>query len=227
MIIIDPSFEIRKIHTREDGIDLLREVEYYARISHRTEDRQTPDSWERFLQSVILEKGDWSVTEHEKITVVARVDRGVTHEWVRHRIGAYTQESTRFVNYAKRDKEGNLTHEIEFVKPSFTSEQASSEWVWRDLVHQSEIAYLDLLGRGVSAQIARSVLPNATASTIACTYDLRQWRHFFMMRTTKEAHPDFRRVTTALLRMFQERVPLLYDDIVPEQKQSISIARAR
>lgn len=226
MRIVEPSFEIRKIHTREDGIALLREVEYYARISHRSEEAQTAYSWERFLKLVLMSKGDWSVAEHEKVTVIVRVDRGVTHEWVRHRIGSYTQESTRFVNYGKK--------EIEFIEPEWSGEEklgrdvsSGRPWEWVNAMERAETAYLRLLEGGATPQIARSVLPNATASTIAVTYNLRSWRQFFMMRTTRESHPDFRKITIPMLAAFKERIPLLYDDIVPEVKQSISLSRPR
>jgi thymidylate synthase (FAD) len=223
MKTILPSFEILDVITKEDGIKLLRRIELLARISHRTEDKQTDTSWERFLTAVVMQHGDWSVTEHVGVTVIFRVDRGVTHELVRHRIGAYTQESTRFVNYGNKD--------IEFVKPFFAgagaSESQQAHALWCSAMRDAELTYRELLDVGQPPQMARSVLPNATASTIATTYNLRQWRHFFLMRTPREVHPDFLRVTLPLLATFQERIPLLYADIEPNIKQSISIARAR
>ena len=101
MKIVEPSFEIVNPVDREEGIAMLRKIEGYARISHASEERQTEDTWERFIKGVVIDHADWSVTEHQIVTVIARVDRGVSHEWVRDRIGSYTQESTRFVNYKK------------------------------------------------------------------------------------------------------------------------------
>src|ERR1700757_1051683 len=80
----------------------LRGIEYAARISHRSEDLQTETSAERFVDAVVMKHGDWSVVEHVSASVEMVVDRGITHEIVRHRIASYTQESTRFVNYAKK-----------------------------------------------------------------------------------------------------------------------------
>lgn len=218
MKIIEPSFEMLDPENRLAGIAMLRQIEKFARISHRAEDKQTSDTWERFIKSVVMEKGDWSVTEHVVVTVIARVDRGVSHEWVRHRIGSYTQESTRFVNYNKRD--------IEVIRPvDFNITELAEDW--QDSVAQSCTTYKNLVHHGISPQIARSVLPNALATTIAVTYNLRSWRQFFMMRTTRESHPDFRRITIPMLEEFKKRIPLLYDDIVPEEKQSISLSRPR
>ena len=218
MRIVEPSFEIVNPTNREEGIAMLRKIEGYARISHASEDRQTEDTWERFIKAVVVDRGDWSVTEHQIATVIARVDRGVSHEWVRHRIGSYTQASTRFINFKK-------VGEIDVIRPEGLKQE--DETVWLESVAKACWGYTVLMDRGNSPQMARSVLPNALATTIAVTYNLRSWRQFFLMRSTRETHPDFRRVVLPLLAEFKNRIPLLFEDIEPEAKQSISLARAR
>jgi thymidylate synthase (FAD) len=218
MKIIEPSFDIVSPVTREDGISMLRSIEFYARISHRTEERMGPDTWERFIKAVVVDKGDWSVCEHVIVTVIARVDRGVSHEWVRHRIGSYTQESTRFVNYKK-------VGEIDVIRPEGLKPEDESVWV--ESIAKACWGYTVLMDRGAMPQMARSVLPNALATTLAVTYNLRSWRQFFMMRSTRESHPDMRRIVLPLLEEFKKRIPLLYDDIIPEEKQSISLSKPR
>lgn len=81
---------------------MLELAEYCARISHRSEDRITHGSAQKLLQFIVMGKGDFSVIEHSMMVVEFLVDRGITHELVRHRIASYTQESTRFVNYEKK-----------------------------------------------------------------------------------------------------------------------------
>ncbi len=218
MRIVEPSFEIVNPTNREEGIAMLRKIEGYARISHASEDRQTEDTWERFIKAVVVDRGDWSVVEHQSATVIARVDRGVSHEWVRHRIGSYTQASTRFINFKK-------VGEIDVIRPEGLKQE--DETVWLESVAKACWGYTVLMDRGNSPQMARSVLPNALATTIAVTYNLRSWRQFFLMRSTRETHPDFRRVVLPLLAEFKNRIPLLFEDIEPEAKQSISLARAR
>jgi thymidylate synthase (FAD) len=220
MRIIEPSFTISTPFsanvTRDDGIKMLRFIEQQARISHRSEDRQTLDSWEKFIQAVVIQHGDWSVTEHASITATIRTDRGITHELVRHRLFAFTQESTRFVRNAE---------EIEFISPINAPEGCYANW---DLaLIKCEETYHDLLKQGWRPQEARSVLPNALAATIAVTGNLRNWRHFFLMRTSKETHPDFKRITIPMLAEFQKVVPLLYNDITPEATQRANLEKAR
>jgi thymidylate synthase (FAD) len=185
---------------------------------------QTPDSWRRFLTAVVLEHGDWSVVEHASATVMFRVDRGITHELVRHRLFSYTQESTRFVNGSKTYPGG-----LEFICPQemLTHSIMLPMMSFEDSCKHAEDQYLSLLKDKVRPQEARAVLPNALASTIAMTGNLRSWRHFFLMRTTRESHPDMRRVTIPLLTEFKNRIPLLYDDIESDARQIDNLKKAK
>lgn len=193
----------------------LERIEYAARVSHRSEE-ETAKNAERFIRAVVLGHGDWSVVEHVAASVELLVDRGITHELVRHRIASYTQESTRFVNYAKK------------MPPSFIypkDGEPDPEWV--RAIEGCEAAYRSLLDKGWRPQEARSVFPNALASKIVMTCNLRSWRQFFLMRTSKEAHPQMRQVSIPLLAEFQKLVPVLFEDIVPESRQVENIAKGR
>jgi thymidylate synthase (FAD) len=95
------------------------------------------------------------------------------------------------------------------------------------MISAAEENYITLLNRGNSPQIARSVLPNALASRIVVTGNLRSWRHFLLMRTTKETHPQFREVSIPLLQEFQEKIPILFEDLTPLAKQADNIAKGR
>lgn len=223
MNIIEPYAQIQDVSGRETGIMLLKKIEWCGRISHRSENAQTEDSWERFIQSVVLNHGDWSIVEHASATVDMLVDRGITHEVVRHRLFTFTQESTRFVNYEKKMPAA-------FIVPTGLSSESkraengeqvelSQQQLWNHAIGTAEQVYKRLIAGGVSPQIARSVFPNALASRVIITGNLRNWRHFLLMRTTKETHPQMRQVTIPLLEEFQNKIPLLYDDIIPLAKQ--------
>jgi thymidylate synthase (FAD) len=213
MKIIEPSATLIRPQTPEGGIVALRAIEAMARISHKSEEAQTEDSWRRFLEAVVIQHGDWSVVEHASASVLFRVDRGITHELVRHRLFSFTQESTRFVNGSKKYPDG-----LEFIVPEEISSDAEYDF-WATSCEQTERAYFDLLGVKARPQEARSVLSNALAATLGMTGNLRSWRWFFLARTTRESHPDMRRVTIPLLEQFKARIPILYDDIEPEARQ--------
>ena len=218
MKIVQPSFTILRPANTEEGILALKFIESMARISHRSESGQTEDSYKRFIEFVCVKRGDWSVAEHSSATVIFTVDRGTSHQLVRHRLFSFTQESTRFVRY----KEEN---QLEFIRPA--SKPLDIEESWRDSVARAEWSYFDLLKRGWKPQEARSVLPNALATKISVTGNFRVWRSFFLARTTQETQEDFRKVTIPLLAEFQNRIPILFQDIVPGEKQSVAFSKPR
>lgn len=102
MRIIKPSFEII---TPIDPEQILKTVEAVGRTCYKSEDKITDESCRTFVAGLI-KRGHEAVIEHYNITVRLTVDRGVTHEVVRHRIASYAQESTRYCNYSQ-DKFGN------------------------------------------------------------------------------------------------------------------------
>jgi thymidylate synthase (FAD) len=218
--------------TLKTGIGLLRKIEWNARLSHASEDAQTSESWKRFIETVVMGHGDWSVVEHASVTVDMVVDRGISHEWVRHRLFSFTQSSTRFINYAKKKPP-------EFVRPPLEPSQSIDDGMslnekrrmageaWDVFIEQAELAYMGLVSGGIAPQIARSVLPNALATRISTTGNLRNWRHAFLMRTTREAHPQIRQVTIPLLAEFQDKIPLLFQDIEPLERQSENLKKPR
>ena len=217
MNIIKASAKIMNLSTREEGIELLRRIEYAARVSHASESAQTADSWERFIKAVVIGHGDWSVVEHASVSVDFTVDRGITHELVRHRLFSYTQASTRFINHVKNP--------AAFVEPEFKTAEARMDWF--TAVEEAEHRYHCLIKNGESPQIARSVLPNSLASRIIMTGNLRSFRHLFLMRSTKETHPAMKDVIIPLLEEFQAKIPLLYNDIEPNQRQVDNLRKAR
>ncbi len=205
--------------TLSHGLGMLRRIEYAARVSHGSEDKINSESYDRFLRSVVLQHGDWSVVEHEKVSCEFLVDRGITHEIVRHRIASFTQESTRFINYQKKGGEAKFINP--FGNARYPEVPLTDEYVsWNNCMQETEKVYMKLLDLGVKPQIARSVLPNALASKIIMTMNLRAWRHFFIMRTSAQAHPQMRQVTEPLLAEFQRCIPILYEDIMPGGQQS-------
>lgn len=229
MNITTPDAQIINIHgfrlkdrilPDDVSVTIMRDIERMARISHRSEEKQTEDSWIRLLSSVVVDRGDWSVVEHIVATVEFIVDRGITHELVRHRLFSFTQESTRFVNYEKKMPPS-------FICPEMLNAQGIIDPDWTLAIQQCEMSYRNLIKKGISPQIARSVFPNALASKIAITGNLRNWRHFLLMRTTKESHPQMREVTLPLLDQFQQAVPLLYTDIRGNQTQKNNLEMAR
>jgi len=203
MTIIRPSYRIEPI----DSNSILKQIERYGRVCYKSEGRITPESAEPFIKRIIR-SGHESVLEHASITVTFICDRGVSHEIVRHRIGSYSQESTRYTRYGKEAK----AREVTFIKPFFYKTGSEEYKMWKLTMGYCEDAYLSLLKAGSSPQKARSVLPNSLKTEIVCTYNLREWRHFFKLRTSPKAHPQMRELTIPLLAEFKSQLPVVFED---------------
>ena len=205
MKLIAPSFELLD---KPNGAEMLQKLELAGRVCYKSEERITPDSAAGFIGR-ILHSGHESVLEHEKLTVRLICDRGVTHEIVRHRIASYSQESTRYCNYSK-DK---FQRELTFIRPFFWESEPEKFAVWKKAMESAEQAYLTLIDLGASPQEARSVLPNSLKTEIVVTMDLREWRHFFRLRTAPAAHPQMREIALPLLEAFRQTVPVVFDQL--------------
>jgi thymidylate synthase (FAD) len=157
--------------------------------------------------------GHESVIEHEKITVRIICDRGVTHEIVRHRIASYSQESTRYCNYS----DNKFGKEITVIEPCFWDKDSKKDKIkydtWKEALIKAEEAYLKLIELGATPQEARSVLPNSLKTEIVVTMNIREWRHFFKLRTSKAAHPQMQEIARPILDEFKKLIPILFDDI--------------
>ena len=205
MKIIEPYFEIMD---EVDGRKMLQKIEKIGRVCYKSEELITEDSAETFVRN-ILKRGHESVIEHEKISVKMVCDRGVTHEIVRHRVASYSQESTRYCNYQK-DKFGN---ELTFIKPVFWSEDSEEYAVWKHMMQQCEEQYMHLIRLGASPQEARSILPNSLKTENVVTMNLREWRHFFRLRTAGAAHPQMREIACMVLEEFRRQIPVVFEEL--------------
>lgn len=164
---------------------------------------------------------------HEKrVTVHFVCDRGVSHEFVRHRVFSFAQESTRYCNYSK-DKFGN---ELTFIIPRWLSlsngsytydypngfTKDGSKWDSKlelntfllSLV-RSEATYLELIEQGWTPQQARAVLPNSLKTELVMTGFVSDWKRFFRLRSriakTGKPHPQAQELADPLMDEFVKR----------------------
>lgn len=155
----------------------------------------------------------------KRVTVKFICDRGVSHEFVRHRVFSFAQESTRYCNYS-RDKFGN---ECTFIIPPWEGfEEGNYPITWDGLYgscntlaeHDSwffwhlalaERDYFKLLEKGWIAQQARAVLPNSLKTELVMTGTVSQWEGFFKLRDASSAHPQARELAHPLHEEFIRR----------------------
>ena len=227
MKIIKPYVEIME---EVNGLEILKKIERCGRVCYKSEGKITEGSAERFVASIV-KRGHEAVLEHASVTVkfvvdrgvsheIVRhrlasvtvkfvVDRGVSHEIVRHRLASYCQESTRYCNYSKDD----FGTEITVIKPYYLTEHTLGYDRWYNGCKCAEREYFNLLNWGCTPQEARAVLPNSLKTEVVMTANLREWRTFFKLRTTDAAHPQMREVARPLLDAFKKMIPIVFDDI--------------
>lgn len=165
----------------------------------------------------------------KRITVHFVCDRGVSHEFVRHRVMSFAQESTRYCNYSK-DKFGN---ELTYICPcwlDYDRIQELTEIANRDnkevyrMGHDESLSmeerglcsfvydmsnhehgYLFQISVGWKPQEARAVLPNALKTELVMTGFVSDWEHFFKLRDAGSAHPQARELAHPLHEEFKNR----------------------
>lgn len=197
-----------------NGQEILKKIEQCGRVCYKSEDKIKDDSAEKFVAGLI-KRGHEAMLEHASFTVKFVVDRGVSHEIVRHRLASFAQESTRYCNYAKDD----FGSEITFIKPLFLKEGTDGFEFWRSSCEFAEWSYFKMLDCGCTAQEARAVLPNSLKTELVMSANLREWRHFFKLRaanSTGKAHPQMLEVTRPLLDELKTLIPVVFDDITYE-----------
>ncbi len=204
MEIISPSvcIETPESHIREYS----KLIERYGRTCYKSEEEISEDSAEEFILKNIIEKGHESILEHCSITARFICDRSASHQLVRHRIGSFSQESQRVVDYSRGG--------IQVICPPTIRNNEQAFSLWKEDIETAEKAYRDLLQTGVPPEDARSVLPNCTKTEVVTTFNLRQWRYVFMRRALNpQAQWEIRELMTELLKQMYKHMPIVFQDL--------------
>lgn len=230
MKIVEPKYEILT-DISEGGIKELQQIERVARVCYKSEDKITPDGESaKKLVGFLVKQGHEAMLEHSQLSVLFTCDRGIANELVRHRIGSFAQESTRYCNYSKEKFGGELSFILPFYIPDEPKENAikaasSTEelkkletdyqihnaWYWT--CDDAEKSYKTLIANGMRPEQARCVLPLCLKTEIVVTANYREWRNIFKLRTPVAAHPQMRELMCPLLLEVQKKIPVVFDDI--------------
>lgn len=217
MQIIKAGYEI--VDTL-NGAEILKKIEKVARVCYKSEDKIGEGTAEKMVRALI-KSNHLAMLEHFSFSVKFIVDRGVSHEIVRHRVASFAQESTRYCNY------GSKGGEITFIEPFYLMADgvkvSTDNWserygAWVSACEEAEKSYLRMIADGASPQEARAVLPTSLKTEVVMTANLREWRHFFSLRacgSTGKPHPQMLEVAVPLLKELKELIPVVFDDLEP------------
>lgn len=215
MRLLHPFARIETLTSRQH---VYESVEAAARTCYKSEGKQGPGTAEKLIAQCIR-RGHESVLEHESLQVRFVIDRGISHELVRHRLAAFSQESTRYCRY---DDHVQFIIPVGFnIKPGEYRKTEDFLYVpvdtpehhWVRAIMECEARYQDLLKIGVAPEIARDVLPMSLKTELVMTANLREWRHILRLRTASAAHPQMREVMVSLLDRMAELLPVIFEDL--------------
>ena len=205
MKIINPGYEI--VHFPNESE--LR-IEKAARVCYRSGNKIEPGSHKALIEKII-KNNHLSVLEHEVASVLFTVDRSTSHQLVRHRIAAFSQESQRYIKFSD-DVTRLGQKELCVICPPSIQKNKNAKSKWEHFQKQAEKNYMELIKSGIKPEDARSVLTNATATVIYTTFNFRQWLHVFNDRALNEkAQWQIRELMQQVLVDFKQLCPAVFN----------------
>lgn len=230
MKIIKPGYEI--LNLPADAREIYRKIERAGRTCYKSEDRITNESAEKFVAAIVRNHHE-AMLEHASLTVIFTVDRGVSHELVRHRMASFAQESTRYCNYST----GKFGNEITVIEPCFYDDIPDEEKElcrkaldvpnaykddhindflkritdihrryarWYETCRYAERGYFQLLELGATPEEARGVLPTNLKTDIVVTANIREWRHILNLRAAGTTGKPHPQIMEVMVELLKE-----------------------
>jgi thymidylate synthase (FAD) len=216
----------------------LELIEVCGRVSHKSDNRIKNNSAIPFVKKIAINYGHESILEHAQLTVCFVGSRSMSHQLVRHRLAAYTQESQRYCDYSSSKSKANrlnviIPPKIGDVMPGCIIKMVDDViHIWhptqpvvdylkkrtplyiylRNALNAYE-GYLTLRDKGIPSEDARELLPNCTKTEVYTTFNFRQWRHFYRMRLDKHAQWQIKKVAREVFDFFKEFCPLILENL--------------
>ena len=205
---------VQCLNSEETPQHIIRLIESACRVCYKSEHLITETSAIPLISNII-KKGHESVLEHATLSFRIITSRVIAQQLTRHRIAAYSMESTRYVNYSKERFGGTIT----FIKPYGYDQLDDS---YKSLINvgfqEASFIYHTLIKDGVcKAEDARDMLPLAIKTEIVATWNIRTLRHILKLRLcNKHAQPQIRELMKLLFESIPADLMFLFADIKTE-----------
>ena len=187
-------------------------IEMAGRTSYLSFDRQGEGTEKKFIRTLIKNE-HLSVLEHAHATFrVSGISRALTHQFVRHRLCSFIQQSQRYVD------ESNFN----YIEPNSIKKDPVAHSIFIDFMERARETYSKLQKLRIKKEDSRYVLPNAVESQIVVTANFRQWRHILDLRGKPQSQWEIRRVAIEILKVLKEHAPTVFGDFeIDEEKEVI------
>lgn len=155
--------------------------------------------------SARIKQGHLAVLRHATFGVLFTCSRSCAQQLLRHAHLDAMQESQRFVRY----------RELEVIRPfngpPMNGAEELARAAWSEAMRECEAAYGGLLLAGYKPEVARSVLPQCTATRVWVSTNVLEWRHIFAARCSEKAEPEIQRLCCSLLDELNTLQPCLWE----------------
>ena len=164
------------------------------------------EQMEQFIRRMLkAEHAHESPLEHSVMIFHITCSRACSHQLVRHRIASYSQQSQRYV---KMD-------DLPVIVPDSIAKNEGVSRSFEIWCRAVENRYRAALREGIPAEDARYLLPNAVATHIVVTMNLRSLRHFFAERCCNRAQWEIRDIANQMLAICKEVCPVVFENVGP------------
>ena len=170
----------------------------------------TADDEEKMLKLIsrVISSGHYSTIEHIQISfAISNVSRACTHQLVRHRHMSFSQKSQRYV------KEKG---QFDYIIPPTIEKNPELKEKFEQFMSDISNKYQEFVEAGIPAEDARFVLPNATASSMVASLNLREMIHLANLRLCSRAQYEIRTLVKMMCDELSEQEPWLKDYLVPK-----------
>ncbi len=154
----------------------------------------------KHLIELALKLGHLSVFEHISFTfAIEGISRACSHQFVRHRLFSFTQQSQRYV------KESDFP----YIVPQTIKQDKGAYLKFINAINIISETYKEL-AKTVPFEDARFILPNATETKMVATANARELMHFFKLRLDQAAQWEIRNVAELMFKEVSEIAPIIF-----------------
>lgn len=184
-------------------------IEEAGRTCYMSFDKKTDGSEKKFIRGLV-KAGHTSVLEHGYVTFrIKSVSRAFTHQLVRHRLCAFSQQSQRYVN----------EKQFSYVTPEKIEKNEKAKKIYDNFLENTRDVYRKLQELNIPNEDARYVLPNAVCSEIVISANFRELRHIFEVRGSIRAQWEIREACIGMLKIMKEKAPSIFGDFVIDENE--------
>lgn len=212
--------EVKPI-TNIDGENILLTIQRIAKTCYKSySDNDDVESAKRIVRQLI-ESGHTSMLEFAQITMNYISNIAAYKDLTRQRLATFAVESTRYANYNK-DKFGK---ELKFLEPVEFKKDSPEYDIWKQTMQIIEDNYMKLAKMGAKPDMKSLLLPHSLAAEFNIGANLREWRHILSLRSsiaaTGHARPCIAQIMDPTLKLFHEKIPVVFDDLWAKYKEKV------